>query len=57
VYRDAWPVEGALALLCDEADTAFDGRCFDALVRVLERYEAEPEPASPSTGAPLARTG
>jgi putative nucleotidyltransferase with HDIG domain len=37
VYRDAWSRERALALLHDEAGTAFDPRCVEALVRVLER--------------------
>jgi putative nucleotidyltransferase with HDIG domain len=35
VYRAAWPVERALELLGDEADTTFDARCVEALVRVL----------------------
>jgi putative nucleotidyltransferase with HDIG domain len=37
VYRDAWSQERALALLHDEAGTAFDPRCVKALVRVLDR--------------------
>jgi hypothetical protein len=35
VYRDAWPVERALALLEGDAGTMFDPRCVAALVRVL----------------------
>jgi len=35
VYRDAWPVERALALLEGDAGTTFDPRCVAALVRVL----------------------
>jgi putative nucleotidyltransferase with HDIG domain len=37
VYRDAWSQERALALLHDEAGTAFDPRCVAALMRVVER--------------------
>ena len=37
VYRAAWSHEAALALLRDEAGTAFDERCVAALERVLER--------------------
>src|SRR5207244_380512 len=37
VYRAAWPVHRALALLKAEAGTSFDARCVDTLVRVLER--------------------
>jgi HD-GYP domain-containing protein (c-di-GMP phosphodiesterase class II) len=36
VYRDAWPVEKALALLREESGTAFDRRVVDALVRLVE---------------------
>jgi HD-GYP domain-containing protein (c-di-GMP phosphodiesterase class II) len=38
VYRAAWPREKALALLRDEAHTAFDPRC----VAALERLVAQP---------------
>jgi HD-GYP domain-containing protein (c-di-GMP phosphodiesterase class II) len=41
VYRTAWPHERALALLRDGADSQFDGRCVNALERVLAR-EHEP---------------
>ena len=37
VYRRAWAHDRALALLRDEAGTAFDARCVDALERVLAR--------------------
>jgi HD-GYP domain-containing protein (c-di-GMP phosphodiesterase class II) len=35
VYREAWPVPRALALLGDETGTAFDGRCVAALKALL----------------------
>jgi HD-GYP domain-containing protein (c-di-GMP phosphodiesterase class II) len=35
VYRRAWSQEAALELLQREAGTAFDGRCVDALERVV----------------------
>ncbi|MDX6483006.1 MAG: hypothetical protein QOE95_777, partial [Gaiellaceae bacterium] len=35
VYRPAWAVEDALALVRKETGTAFDLRCVDALIRVL----------------------
>ena len=35
VYRDAWPVEKALAHLQSEAETSFDARCVTALILVL----------------------
>ncbi len=37
VYRTAWTHERALQLLRNETGTAFDGRCVEALARVLER--------------------
>ena len=37
VYREAWPIERALALLRDESGDAFDARCVAALERVLHR--------------------
>lgn len=40
VYREAWPVERALALLRDEVGQAFDERCVAALERVLHRESA-----------------
>jgi HD-GYP domain-containing protein (c-di-GMP phosphodiesterase class II) len=45
VYRGAWLVEQALALLDEGAGTTFDERCIDGLVRVLRDREAEREPA------------
>jgi hypothetical protein len=41
VYRDAWPVEKALAHLQAEADTSFDARCVTALILVLAGKPAE----------------
>lgn len=35
VYREAWTHERALGLLREEAGTAFDARCVEALERVL----------------------
>ena len=35
VYRPAWTVDDALALLRDEAGTAFDPRCVEALIQIL----------------------
>jgi HD-GYP domain-containing protein (c-di-GMP phosphodiesterase class II) len=35
VYRPPWPQEDALALLQDEADSAFDARCVAALERAV----------------------
>lgn len=37
VYREAWTHNRALELLQDEAGTAFDARCVEALERVLAR--------------------
>jgi putative nucleotidyltransferase with HDIG domain len=37
VYREAWSHERAIALLREEAGTAFDFRCVEALERVLVR--------------------
>jgi HD-GYP domain-containing protein (c-di-GMP phosphodiesterase class II) len=42
VYRAAWSAEKALGLLFEQAGSAFDNRCVEALARVLAR-----EPASP----------
>ena len=41
VYRPAWTHEQALALLHAERGKAFDGRCVDALERVLARRRLE----------------
>jgi hypothetical protein len=47
VYRDAWTEDDALALLRNEAGTAFDERCVEALARVVKHARApEPELAS-----------
>jgi HD domain len=40
VYREAWTHEQAIALLREEAGTAFDPRCVSALERVLAREHA-----------------
>ena len=37
VYRPAWSVDKAIALLHEETGTAFDPRCVEALVRILGR--------------------
>jgi HD-GYP domain-containing protein (c-di-GMP phosphodiesterase class II) len=42
VYRAAWSADKALSLLFEQAGSAFDKRCVEALARVLAR-----EPASP----------
>ena len=42
VYRAAWSADKALSLLFEQAGSAFDNRCVEALARVLAR-----EPASP----------
>src|SRR5215211_389826 len=41
VYRAAWSAEKALGFLFEQAGTAFDARCVEALSRVLQR-EAPP---------------
>jgi putative two-component system response regulator len=33
VYRTAWPVDRAFALLAEESEVAFDSRCVAALAR------------------------
>jgi putative nucleotidyltransferase with HDIG domain len=40
VYRDAWPHERAMNLLRTSVDTEFDGRCVEALERVLGREQS-----------------
>jgi putative nucleotidyltransferase with HDIG domain len=40
VYREAWSHERALGLLREEAATAFDARCVDALARVVAQTGA-----------------
>ncbi len=45
VYRPAWTHEEALEFLRREEGSAFDGRCVEALARVIQREQApEPEP-------------
>ena len=53
VYRPAWPLEEALALLREESGSAFDTRCVNALVQVLGRNVAPLRSSPPN----LARTG
>ena len=55
VYREAWPDERALALLRSETGVAFDGRCVEALERVLRREGLLPKPgeAAQAGGPPL----
>jgi HD-GYP domain-containing protein (c-di-GMP phosphodiesterase class II) len=40
IYREAWSPDRALCLLREETGTAFDGRCVDALARVLSVRDA-----------------
>jgi len=40
VYRAAWNAEKALGLLFEQAGSAFDKRCVEALARVLAREAA-----------------
>jgi len=49
VYREAWPVERALALLDDEADLAFDPECVAALrsIVVSRQPALRPMPVRP----------
>jgi putative nucleotidyltransferase with HDIG domain len=44
VYREAWTADRALALLREDAGTAFDGDCVYALTRVLGEAAAAPQP-------------
>lgn len=46
VYRPAWSQDDALALLRDEAGSAYDERCVDALERVVSGAAAEPAAAT-----------
>jgi hypothetical protein len=55
VYRPAWTVEEALALIRNEAGTAFDPQCVDALFEILGQNVAA-FPARPATDR-LASTG
>jgi HD-GYP domain-containing protein (c-di-GMP phosphodiesterase class II) len=42
VYRAAWSADKALGLLYEQAGTAFDTRCVEALARVLARESESP---------------
>ena len=45
VYRDAWPLKRALALLQQDSGTAFDAACVTALRRIVgERETVQPAP-------------
>jgi HD-GYP domain-containing protein (c-di-GMP phosphodiesterase class II) len=50
VYRDAWPVEKALAHIAAEAGTSFDERCVGALVRIVEGSASRPAPVPQRRG-------
>jgi HD-GYP domain-containing protein (c-di-GMP phosphodiesterase class II) len=45
VYREAWPAERALALLEEEAGTAFDHDCVAALRALVTATQADPTPS------------
>jgi HD-GYP domain-containing protein (c-di-GMP phosphodiesterase class II) len=59
VYRDAWPVKRALALLDEETGAAFDPKCVAALRTIItqreqeQEQEPEPEPAEPAAPRPV----
>jgi HD-GYP domain-containing protein (c-di-GMP phosphodiesterase class II) len=55
VYRPAWTMDEALALVRNETGTAFDPQCVDALFKILEQNVAT-LPARPATDR-LASTG
>ena len=55
VYRPAWTMDEALALIRSEAGTAFDPQCVDALFEILGQNVAS-FPARPATNR-LASTG
>ncbi len=44
VYREAWPVERALALLEEEIGSAFDAACVHALAALVALEQPEPSP-------------
>ena len=52
VYREAWPLERALALLDEESGSAFDATCVGALRSVLA--ELRPAPQDNPVRAPIA---
>src|SRR5262249_46957013 len=56
VYREAWPLERALALLVDETGSAFDADCVAALKAVVEpdevRWRADLERAADIAARP-----
>ncbi len=41
IYREAWPVQRALALLDDETGTAFDPKCVSTLRSIIAERDAE----------------
>ena len=55
-YRAAWDHERALALLRDERGTAFDPRCVDAAIAVLEHQAAPKVDVVRTTLVPRAAT-
>ncbi|HVM68963.1 MAG TPA: HD-GYP domain-containing protein [Gaiellaceae bacterium] len=48
VYRDAWTHDDAIALLREQAGSAFDARCVEALERVLAREHPPARAAQPA---------
>ena len=48
VYREAWPVQRALALLDDDTGTAFDAECVAALRSLVAPRHAQPSLAAKS---------
>jgi HD-GYP domain-containing protein (c-di-GMP phosphodiesterase class II) len=46
VYRAAWSTDRALALLFEQAGSAFDRRCVEALARIVARESAAALPAA-----------
>src|SRR5829696_1816258 len=55
VYRAAWTPERAFELLRDDTCSAFDGRCVDALARVVGLADPEPDPGWVADMAPALR--
>ena len=52
VYRDAWSVKRALALLDDESGTAFDPTCVAALRAIIAQREGSLAESAPDPDAP-----
>ena len=52
-YRKALSVDAALAELCENAGTQFDGRCVRALVDIVRDAAAEQSPDRPLAREPL----